>query len=97
MAQDKRKVLLIYTSEARQQFHEQLDSVLEHVARMERQNVVVFKTQNEHIARKLFHVEPDAFTTVRLLDLNSPQPSLFQNSKTQLPFRRAKFKGAFKP
>ena len=77
LAQDKRKVLFVYTSEARPQFHEQLDAVLEHVARAERQNVVVLKTQNELIARKLFHIEPDAFTTVRLLDLHSPQPPLF--------------------
>lgn len=55
-ANDQRKVLLVYTSEARQQFHEQLDAVLEHVARAERQNVVVLKTQNEQVARKLFHV-----------------------------------------
>lgn len=55
-ANDQRKVLLVYTSEARQQFHEQLDAVLEHVARAQRQNVVVLKTQNEQVVRKLFHV-----------------------------------------
>lgn len=96
-AQDSRKVLLVYSSEARQQFHEQLDAVLEQVARTQRQNVVVLKTQNEQVARRLFHVEPDPFTTVRLLDLSAPQPALFEGGKSELPFRRAKFRGAFKP
>lgn len=34
---------------------------------------------------------------MRLLDLSAPQPALFEGGKGELPFRRTKFRGAFKP
>ena len=56
MSADPRKLLLIYTNEHRQEFHNQLDDILEKVARTEKERVVVFKTQNKLILRNLFKV-----------------------------------------
>ena len=56
MSSDNRKVLLVYTNESRPEFHKQVDDILEKVARIEKERVVVIKTQNVQVLRDFFKV-----------------------------------------
>jgi hypothetical protein len=53
------------------------------------------KTNNVQLLRKKLGVEPDTFATVRLIDPNRLQPSLFQNGISQ-HLSRSKVRGPFK-
>ena len=82
LAADAKKILLFYTQEHRQDFHAKAEDILEKVARLQKNNVVVIKTANEGAVRNILKVEPDSFATIRLIDVHGWQEPLFGGSTT---------------
>lgn len=46
MSEDKRKILLFCTQEKREEFHTKTEEILEKVARLEKDKIIVIKTSN---------------------------------------------------
>jgi hypothetical protein len=96
MAGDRRKLLLFFTGEKREDFHQKTEEILEKVARIERESVVVVKTCSEVAMKRVLKVEPDQFATIRLIDVHSLQKPVFGASTENEALSRQKYKGPFK-